>query len=78
MRNRVNRTQGAAMVEYIIITVVIAVAALAVFGLFGDRIRALMGGAVVEMGGDQSAVDTATSTSSQDTLKNLNSNGSGG
>ena len=78
MRSNLNRKQGAAMVEYIIITVVIAVAALAVFGLFGDRIRALMGGAVVEMGGDQSAVDDATSTSSQDTLKNLSATGSGG
>jgi Flp pilus assembly pilin Flp len=77
MRNRIKNMQGAAMVEYIIITVVVAVAALAVFGLFGDRIRALMGGAVVEMGGDQSAVDTATSTSSQDTLKNLSATGSG-
>jgi Flp pilus assembly pilin Flp len=78
MKSRLNRKTGAAMVEYIIITVVIAVAALAVFGLFGDRIRALMGGAVVEMGGDQSAVDDATSTSSQDTLKTLTAEGSGG
>lgn len=78
MRNRINRMQGVVMMEYIFIAALVAVAALAIFGLFGDRLRAMMGGAVVEMGGDQSAVDDATSTSSQDTLKNLNADGSGG
>ena len=37
---------GQAMTEYIIIVAIIALAALAVFGLFGDRIRAMIGGAV--------------------------------
>lgn len=77
MKRTLKSMQGAAMVEYIIITVVIAVAALAVFGLFGDRIREMMGGAVTEMGGDQSAVDDATSTTSEDTLKNLSTDGIG-
>ena len=30
------------MVEYIIIVVIVALAAIAIYGLFGDRIRAMM------------------------------------
>ena len=59
------------MTEYIIIVAIIALAALAVFGLFGDRIRAMIGGAVTDLGGDQSEVDTATETKSTDYLKTL-------
>lgn len=70
-----NRKSGQTMVEYIIIVAIIAIAAIAVFGVFGDRIRAMVGGAVVEMGGDQSAVDSATSTKSQDWLKDLSKTG---
>ena len=70
-----NRKSGQTMVEYIIIVAIIAIAAIAVFGVSGDRIRAMVGGAVVEMGGDQSAVDSATSTKSQDWLKQLDKTG---
>ena len=62
---------GQAMTEYIIIVAIIALAALAIFGLFGDRIRAMIGGAVTDLGGDQSEVDTATETRSADYLKTL-------
>ncbi|MCG2658616.1 MAG: hypothetical protein L6437_00010 [Kiritimatiellae bacterium] len=62
---------GQAMTEYIIIVAIIALAALAVFGLFGDRLRAMIGGAVTDLGGDQSEVDTATETTSEDYLKTL-------
>ncbi|MBI3985641.1 MAG: pilus assembly protein [Lentisphaerae bacterium] len=47
------------MTEYIIIVVIVALAALTVFGLFGDRIRAMVGGAVEELGGDASSVQDA-------------------
>ena len=63
--------RGQAMTEYIIIVAIIALAALAVFGLFGDRIRAMIGGAVTDLGGNQSDVDTATQTKSTDYLKTL-------
>ena len=76
MKRTSKRGQG--MVEYIIIVVLVALAAIAVYGLFGDRIRALVGGAVVELGGDQSAVSQATQTSSQQYLKSLDATGSGG
>ena len=65
------RRQGQTMVEYIIIVVIIAIAAIAIFGVFGDTIRAKLGGAVVEIGGDESAVSDATDTSSEDVLKEL-------
>jgi hypothetical protein len=63
------------MVEYIIIVVIIAIAAIAIFGVFGDTIRAKLGGAVVEIGGDEGAVDDATATSSADVLKDLDVDG---
>lgn len=48
------------MTEYIIIVAVIALAALTVFGLFGDTIRAKMNGVIAAFGGD------ATGTQGQD------------
>ena len=47
MNQKRRKLSGQSMTEYIIIVAVIALAALAVFGLFGDRIRAMVGGAVV-------------------------------
>lgn len=70
-----NRKSGQTIVEYIIIVVIIAIAAIAVVGVFGDRIRAMFGGATVELGGDQGAVDAATDTSSADWLRNLDKDG---
>lgn len=66
-----NSRSGQTMTEYIIIVAIIALAALAIFGLFGDQIRKMIGGAVTELGGDQSEVDTATETKSVDYLKTL-------
>lgn len=62
---------GQGMVEYIIIVAVIALAAIAIFGLFGDTIRAKMGGAVTELGGDSGEKDAALSTKSDEYLKAL-------
>ena len=68
---------GAAMVEYIIIVVIVAIAAIAIFGVFSDTIRAKLGGAVEELGGDSGAKDDALSTSSEDWLKDLDEDGGG-
>ena len=62
---------GQGMVEYIIIVVIIAIAAIAVFGVFGDRIRAMVGGATLELGGDDSAVNDAVDTAGADWLKSV-------
>ena len=43
------RRSGQTMVEYIIIVVVIAIAALAVFGILGDTVKDKAGGAVTSL-----------------------------
>jgi hypothetical protein len=42
------------------------------FGVYGDTVRSTLGGAVQELGGDDSAVDSALSTESADWLRDLN------
>ena len=60
MNKKLRKKSGQAMVEYIIIVVIVAIAALVVFGLFGDTIRQKLGGAVEELGGDSG--DTGASS----------------
>ena len=70
--------QGQAMVEYIIIVVVIAVAALVVFGFFGDAIKKKMSGAVSSLDEDLgSDAQTEAGKSSADQLRNLEADGTG-
>jgi len=80
MRTQKNKRSGQAMTEYIIIVAVVALAALTVFGLFGDTIRAKMNGVIAAFGGE--AVGTTgqdvTPGSSKDSLKNLDQQGGGG
>jgi len=61
------RRNGQGMVEYIIIVAIVALAAIVVFGIFGDTIREKMGGAVKALGG----TGTDNSTKSEDYLKAL-------
>ena len=77
---RKNKKSGQTMVEYIIIVVIIAIAAIAIFGIFGDTIRQKLGGAVGELGGDESARDEAVGDygDSQQWLKDLDSDGGSG
>jgi len=46
---------GQAILEYIIIIALVAVAALTVLGLFGDRIKALIAGTTTAIGGQNSS-----------------------
>jgi len=62
MKRFPKRKAGQAMVEYIIIVVVIAIAALVIFGLFGDTIQKKLGGAVDELEGDSSGSDAVQSS----------------
>ncbi|MFZ4694484.1 MAG: Flp family type IVb pilin [Verrucomicrobiia bacterium] len=73
------RKSGQAMTEYIIIVAVIALAALTVFGLFGDTIRAKMNGIIAAFGGATTGTqgEDVTAGSSKDGLKNLNQDGTG-
>ena len=66
-----NRKNGQGMVEYIIIVAVIALAAITIFGLFGDKIREKMGGAVQQLGGTKDEVDKANTTKSDQYLRDL-------
>lgn len=56
------RKAGQAMVEYIIIVVVVAIAALVIFGLFGDTIQKKLGGAIDDLEGDSSGSDAVRSS----------------
>lgn len=57
---------GQAIVEYIIIVALVAIAAITVISLFSDRIRAMFSGATEELGGETETIESA-----QDTLKDL-------
>jgi len=72
-----NKKSGQTMVEYIIIVVIVAIAAMAIVGVFSDTIRQKFSGAVVELGGDEDAADEALEKDSKDWLKDLESDGSG-
>lgn len=47
-----NRQRGQGMTEYIIITALIAIAAIAVFTFFGTTVRAQIGGMARELSGE--------------------------
>ena len=51
---------GQGMTEYIIIVALIAIAAIAVYGLFGETLRSQVGGMAQELAGDDGS--TAVST----------------
>lgn len=57
---------GQAIVEYIIIVALVAIAAITVISLFSDRIREMFSGATEELGGESEQIE-----SSKDGLKDL-------
>ena len=65
MKKVLKRKEGQAMVEYIIIVVVVAIAALVIFGMFGDTIQKKMGGVIDELEGDSSGSDAVRSSKTQ-------------
>ena len=60
---------GQAILEYIIVIALVAVAALTVLGLFGDRIKALIAGTTSAISNDSAAADAAGQQG--DSLKGL-------
>lgn len=70
---RLKKQRGQAIVEYIIIIVIVAVAALTVMGIFSDRIREIIAGVATTFGADDA--ETAIETSSVDILKDLDASG---
>ncbi|MCL1856706.1 MAG: hypothetical protein FWF84_03575 [Kiritimatiellaeota bacterium] len=79
MIRSMKRRSGQTMVEYIIIVVVIAIAGLVLFGLFGDVIRKKMGGAVSSLDEDlgSEAQTEVQKGSTADMLKKLDETGLG-
>jgi len=65
-----NSKDGQTLVEYILIVVVIALAAMAIVGVFSTRVQAIWGGAAKDLGADSSAVDSAVG---QDPVQKLKS-----
>ena len=68
---------GQGMTEYIIIVALIAIAAIAIYGLFGDTIRGQMGQMTQELAGDKSAGGgvTVDTTEAAKTARGLNDYG---
>ena len=77
MKAKLKRKEGQAMVEYIIIVAVVAIAALVIFGLFGDTIQEKLAGATSELDADSTAADQVEEGASRDFLRDLDADGSG-
>ncbi len=71
-KSKLKKNKGQAIVEYIIIIVIVAIAALTVMGLFSDRIRSMFSGVYKTLGGEE---DTGTDTSSVETLQGMDADG---
>ena len=56
---------GQGMTEYIIIVALIAIAAIAIYGLFGDTIRGQMGVMTSELAGDKGSADVTVDSGKQ-------------
>jgi Flp pilus assembly pilin Flp len=78
MNKLFRKKNGQAMTEYIIIVAVIALAALTVFGLFGDTIRAKMNGVIAAFGGSSTGTtgEDVSAGDSKESLKTLKQDGS--
>ncbi|MBQ7402678.1 MAG: hypothetical protein IJW05_04490 [Lentisphaeria bacterium] len=68
------RCKGQAIVEYIIIVVVVAIAALAIIGMFSDTIRTKIAGAASALGTEED-VKGEVDKDSADVLRELDAEG---
>ena len=69
---RRRREKGQAFVEYVILVAVIALAALFVLANFSDRLKEMITGITVTLGG---GADETADTKSKDIIKNLKAEG---
>jgi type IV pilus assembly protein PilA len=75
------RQLGQGMTEYIIIVALIAIAAIAVYGFFGDAIRGQVGAMTQELAGEQAnmgAVETAKGAAANEATQTRGLNNYGG
>jgi Flp pilus assembly pilin Flp len=73
MKRARRKTGGQAIVEYIIIIVIVCVAALTVMGIFSDRIRTIIAGVATTFGA--TGAEDAVQTSSVEILKEMDASG---
>ena len=69
---RRRREKGQAFVEYVILVAVIALAALFVLANYSDRLKEMITGITVTLGGE---ADETADTKSKDIIKNLKAEG---
>ena len=69
MRVKKTNAKGQAVVEYIIIIVIVAIAALVVLGAFSDRLRTMIAGVTTSLGGTEQTVDAGSSLQKLKDLK---------
>ncbi len=65
MKNRLKQL-GQGMTEYIIIVALIAIAAIAVYSIFGDVVREQVGGMAQELSGTDSTQDAGAASATAD------------
>lgn len=70
---RKHNSKGQAIVEYIIIIAIIAVAALTILSIFSDRIRELIAGSASALGSNNAA--SAVQTSSKEVIEKMDKDG---
>ena len=69
---------GQAILEYIIIIALVAVAALTVLGLFGDRIKQLIAGSTTAIGGTESSQAAGDNGDSLKQMQEMDKDGPSG
>ena len=62
MKMKKRKQKGQAIMEYVIIIVIVALAALVVIGAFSDRIRAMFAGVTNTLGGSADVSESSTET----------------
>ena len=72
MKRSMKRQRGQALMEYIIIIVVVAIAALVVLGAFSDRLRTMIAGATNSLSNEEKV---SVDKSSLDVARDLNAKG---
>lgn len=70
---RKHNSKGQAIVEYIIIIAIIAVAALTILSIFSDRIRELIAGSASALGSNNAA--SAVQSSSKEVIEKMDKDG---
>lgn len=75
MKTAFKRREGQALTEYLLVVIIVALAAIAILAVFSDTLRSKFGGAIEELGGDTAAKDAALERGSEEILRDLGRDG---